>query len=681
MVRKLYTVLLFLIAVFFLHGCSNKRKEVHIDNKEPDYFVYPLPYFHEYFYVDDEGVLYYPTEKKLEDYIEIDGAYTNVVSTLNIVNPLGNTIKTLDLPFLISGKFQIIENILYYFDWFTDLDYNPVLFVGTYNLEDESMQRLVILEDVHIIKNFEVTSQGIYIMGEDRRLSDKSYSLADPMDSFFYSGECMVYIDLDSLSVTRLDVEFPISFSATIEEKALVYAYDEEKGYYFVKCDGRTNQASEKMYKNLRNLRAFVCGKEKDMFFYQYSTLIDDSIAALSTSKNERWDLLSNVWVDFSYAQLSGDYLYYKNYKNDKKIERIRYEDYMNGNKTINIISTYMEAYMPFGAGFKLSREYPSLEAFSLAVLSNDSNFDLAFLHSSQDISENIRNKGSFYPLNEVKGVKEYLDTLFPYIKEAATTEDGNIWMIPINVDITFLIYDKENCKDAGFDFSKNINIIEFSDIMRSIREDDILREKVSYSEYPFIDTVFASYMREYRTFDSKLFSLLAKEVKDVFNPYNENPMYMNIHVERELFEKNKNKPLFALNNSFYMFERYQSSFSPLLEASKFPVVGDNTKSVATTLFLIVNPASKNLEETLTYIGKLCDNLMQSDSTKIFRNNAVFESDLEKEIHKIYEDGEIVFTLPEELYMDSFYDYMRGKIELSEMIKESNRKLNIYLKE
>jgi len=72
---------------------------------------------------------------------------------------------------------------------------------------------------------------------------------------------------------------------------------------------------------------------------------------------------------------------------------------------------------------------------------------------------------------------------------------------------------------------------------------------------------------------------------------------------------------------------------------------------------------------------------MQSESTKIFRNNAVFESDLEKEIHKIYEDGEIVFTFPDELYMDSFDDYIQGKIDISEFIKESNRKLNIYLKE
>lgn len=188
MVRKLYTVLLFLIAVFFLHGCSNKRKEVHIDNKEPDYFVYPLPYFHEYFYVDDEGLLYYPTEKKLEDYIEIDGAFTDLVSTLNIVDPLGNVIKSQELPFSLGNKFQIVGNILYYFEEDIDLDNNSTLLGRTYNLEDGSMETLVILEDVHIIKNFEVTSQGIYIMGEDKKLSDKSYSLADPMDSFFIVG-------------------------------------------------------------------------------------------------------------------------------------------------------------------------------------------------------------------------------------------------------------------------------------------------------------------------------------------------------------------------------------------------------------------------------------------------------------------------------------------------------------
>ena len=54
------------------------------------------------------------------------------------------------------------------------------------------------------------------------------------------------------------------------------------------------------------------------------------------------------------------------------------------------------------------------------------------------------KNKGSFYPLNKVPYVKEYIDGCFPYIRDAATDEDGNIRMIPIDISIPIIIYQEE---------------------------------------------------------------------------------------------------------------------------------------------------------------------------------------------------------------------------------------------
>lgn len=682
MIKKMYMMLVFLLAISFLQGCNNPKGEVRITDKEEDYFVYPMPYFKENFYVDDAGLLYYPTEVELDEPIITDEGLVTTVSNLNVIDHLGNPIKTYALPFFININYQVLEGILYYAYQSIDRDNKSTTYITAYNLEDETLEVLAELnDDIRGIVNFEVTSQGIYLLAEDKNLYDKSYLLADPMDSFFYKGEFLAYLDFDTLTITRMDVEFPISFSTTVEEKALVYGYDEEQGYYFVECDGKTNQVSKKMYKNLRNLKEFACTSDKDIILYQFFTLSETGVAAISVSKNEQWELFSDAYVGLLESIVSGDYLYYRNWKYDKKLERINYKDYMTGNNTIHMISASMEAFLPFGAGFKLSREFPSLEEFALTVLSNDSNFDIAILHSGADISENIRNKGSFYPLNEVEGVKEYLDVLFPYIKDAATTEDGDVWMIPLTIDIPFLLYNEENCEEAGFEITDNMDIKEFADIVKRIRGDDTLKDKANYKDYPFIDTLFDYYIREYKTFDSDLFLLLAKEMKDAFNPFHEKPMSDNFFVENELYEGSKRKPLFVLQNTYTGRHLNYDSIPDSLHASKFPQVGEKTTSVVNALFLTVNPASKNLEESLNYISKLCQHLIKSDSTKIFRTNTVFETDLEKEISKIYADGEIVFRLPKELYIEEVYAYLQGELGLADMIKEGNRKLNIYLKE
>lgn len=72
-----------------------------------------------------------------------------------------------------------------------------------------------------------------------------------------------------------------------------------------------------------------------------------------------------------------------------------------------------------------------SAEEFSLTVMSQDKNYDVCMINSSQDYSANIKSKGSFYPLNDVPGVAEYLDKCFPYVKEAAYTESGKYGCCP----------------------------------------------------------------------------------------------------------------------------------------------------------------------------------------------------------------------------------------------------------
>jgi len=46
-----------------------------------------------------------------------------------------------------------------------------------------------------------------------------------------------------------------------------------------------------------------------------------------------------------------------------------------------------------------------------------------------------------------------------------------------------------------------------------------------------------------------------------------------------------------------------------------------------------------------------------------------------------YSNGDIAFTMPDELYTDNFYEYLKGNMDLDDFIKESNRKLDVFLNE
>ena len=129
---------------------------------------------------------------------------------------------------------------------------------------------------------------------------------------------------------------------------------------------------------------------------------------------------------------------------------RLKIESYMYDNKKITMLSNnFYDFYLPFGCGYTIEQQFLSDDEMALAMLSQDKNYDIYFVNSAQSISENIKNKGAFYPLNEVEGVQKYLDACFSYIRDAATNSDGDIWMLPISVDIPVIFTTKKHAKNT----------------------------------------------------------------------------------------------------------------------------------------------------------------------------------------------------------------------------------------
>ena len=88
-----------------------------------------------------------------------------------------------------------------------------------------------------------------------------------------------------------------------------------------------------------------------------------------------------------------------------------------------------------YSCGYEMSIEHPESDNMEMAILAGDTTYDISEVKTDAAYAEGIKRQGAYYNLQDVDNVEEYLDSCYPYIKEAATTEDGDIWMIPVSID------------------------------------------------------------------------------------------------------------------------------------------------------------------------------------------------------------------------------------------------------
>lgn len=118
------------------------------------------------------------------------------------------------------------------------------------------------------------------------------------------------------------------------------------------------------------------------------------------------------------------------------------------------------------------------------------------------------------------------------------------------------------------------------------------------------------------------------------------------------------------------------------IRASGIPNLTDDVTNVGTCYFLTVNPASKNLKETLQYISSLCNYLINYNYYLILKDRSLYpDTQLMDDIYEIYSNGDISFTYPDELFMDAFEKYLADEMDLDSFIKEADRRLDTFMKE
>jgi ABC-type glycerol-3-phosphate transport system substrate-binding protein len=335
--------------------------------------------------------------------------------------------------------------------------------------------------------------------------------------------------------------------------------------------------------------------------------------------------------------------------------------------------------------------EYPVLNneldwnEFALAVLSRDKAYDIYAVPSWLHFAYNIREKGSFYPLNNVPGVREFLDSCFPHVKDAATDKDGNIWMIPVMLNIDAIMYHDENSKKAGIDFSNTATLDDVLENLSKAKAYDPDEIHFRLSRFHLIRSSTFKYLRDNTTLNTPEFRRLAEVQKDFWgekdsfgnyaSPF-QNPSwdYINDGMEGQ----------FNSNVLFdYYYHTISSDFVNQYNLSIAPLTGlDGAPYSAQSLFLCVNPDSSNLEAVLEYISAICTYLLNQKDVGIFADLSKYSDyAFMRQLYVLYENSVIDFNISEEVFANDFDRYLQDEITLDQFITEADRKLRMYLNE
>ena len=650
-----------LLLAYMLAGCGTKEQTSNQQQEEM------YPYAENFYYADTvncsaitadaNGLLYTAT-------------YGSNTQKINVYDLDGNCVeqKVLGASAGDATLMEVVEGALYLI--VPELDCLNVL----YEVDTETWQarKLYSFYGYGNIRNLVRIGDYVYVFGKLSNPERKEYEQYSEVYFYTYNGEAIgrLPVNVEIPELELLPIDFPKDIFATANNTLGVYGYTEESGYVIMEYVPETGEVKVVTQKDSG---VYSCFDQCEQgYLSQKSTRL-----VYGTMDGAEAEVLDED-IHSSRIIYNAGFMFLKNYQ--EEVKRIYVKGELKDNKTLQFLSSawISESDMPYGCGYKMEQMTLDAESFALKVLAQDKDFDMYLLSSREGTSYNLKKNGAFYPLNEVEGVQEYLDACFPYVKEAAINEDGEVWMIPVALAIPGLVYNKEYCAEQGVDFTQ-MDFAEFIDFTERAAEED--SDQIYISHLMLREQLFGQYFQRYDTFDTQLLRKYAEQFKKckswVFN--------MLVFDLTPKFEKR------TTTDFYYDYCVYQWSLRDYKESlgdwdaiglAGVPKMEKDMANVGTLTFLMVNPQSENLEDVLQYVSDFSKYMLKKkDSLMLADETTYTDTPFTKDCYNVYANGAIQFEMDFSIYVDTFYEYANGETELEDMIAEIERRRNVYVGE
>lgn len=650
-----------LIAAVLLSGCGNgngteqsfsESNDPPAMNEASELFSYDKVEYIRDYDISDDGTLY-----ALQGFPEADGS---VRTELHCYSPDGSETRN----FGVINASAVL--------WGGGKLYLTVGEGGAYafNTCDPESGELTRLAGAEIQpENAVMIGDTIYYTGitEERRGMQELIGDTD----FEYNGTLLYSYKLGEGAAKPVGIEYPAAIARTVSGELCVYAADESGPYFRIGAEGR------KIYNNLGRINSFDFTNENNFVFSSADYPL--ALHLGRTDSNSIYaQLVENAAADRIKVRFG--YVYYIN-GFSQRLKRISCSSFDKQNEIIRFLSPEYTFNKPFSAGYMTDYTELDNESFSLAVLSQDSSFDIFMINSYDGFSSNIRDKGSFYPLNDVPNVREYLDQCFPYLKEAATDADGNIWMLPIDISLPVIVYNKDACAKAGIDFGSGLTVEKLIELCESAYHSDY-KKGYDIQPYRLTQDLFIQYMASHNSFDTPELRKFAPFAKEKINLSQFPPYLPTINAAMNNLHMPGNESAFLFS---YLSDLDRAEWLSEFESFDFcavPGITENAGPAATCSFITVNPSASNPTAALSYVSDLAAYLCKKENSFMLSERSAYTAN--KAIESVYEivsGAEIGFNISEEIYFESYLQYLSGEISLEEFIDEADRRLSAYLNE
>ncbi len=548
------------------------------------------------------------------------------------------------------------------------------------------LKTLAELENVSGMRKLSVSGDHLYWLGNDPYNSRYTEPFRCKSGELLYYndvGNILGSVDLTNGSVGVLPIEFPSALSAGADG-VRVYGFDNVGGFYFAEA----NALDDRRYtERIGEIQAFemIDGS-------RYAFIGSPKFSGqLAVSSFDGGVIASAENVDAVFAKsfsVDGEYAYVvvtdEKDRNRKCVKRFNVGGVEPSGKPVIFITTHSDLSTPLVTGMETELVRLTEEEFALTVLSLDRSFDCALLSSEDIYAHDVMSKGSFFPLNDVEGVREYLDKCHPYIKNAALTADGEIWMLPIEIEVPLIVYNAENCANAGVEFPT-----DWAGFIGTVKSAGERSEYCGCPRYRLVQSFFSQYTASRKGFDTSEFRTVAELIRrDCSGGVFEGDLELQQSLLEHQWGTNDAKYKKIYDNylfSLVFYRRFQVEQGLVgnddLRAAPLPVL-DSANGNAVCAFLCVNPFSERLDETLEFISRFAERLSESKDGFMLADRTLYGGgEYAQSLYGVYSSSEIFFSVPPEIYQSSFECYCSSDITLEEFISEADRRLETYLNE
>lgn len=652
------------VILFVWSGCSKKDREASVVLLPDDVVTYDEQGINTYT-VDRDGTLYTAAFDIIpnETYGEVE-AYTtltqfnmdNSVAASKQFSEYGNFLQIA----ADQGKVYFTVHKYDVGDVFCSLH--------CYDMQTDTDELLYDFKGFAEVKNMIVSGDRIYVLLQ-KLPDDHTGSVAQERNEYESKGEQIICYSLTDQKAYELGISNPINMTLGDAGNLIVNSYIESKGYCLLRYNQEKDTASVIASDTKGKFDSFAVCNQETSVIYSYSVNTRGLVLSDMTAIEEEAEL----YLDVSGMESS---IYYANgfiYCISKSGKPIRFplDKVQKTNQCIRYISPGYQLSAPYGCGYHMERKELAEDMFYLKVLAMDPDYDLCLIDSGNSNSYNIKKNGVFYPLNDVPVVKEYLEECFAYVKDAATDEDGNVWMLPIAVDIPTYLVNETCIKSKLPSFHNDMTYEEF---FAAMKEMDAGKEELAFYNSM---TLYLSFFHQISASESGIASQAQKNVLTLFQKnHTLLPEYLSTSLDL-------NKEfLFSYGKEQAIYETRLSGIKDQ-EALRFyslPKIHPEDKNTGTCLFLAVNPNSDRINETLSYIQDWIAYTMNQKKRPFYMKQE-FQDSASQSLYQIYEQGEIAFQYRDDLYWDQSEEMLNENIDIDAYLKDMNRKVEMYLKE